>query len=356
MKNRKSPSRCCPNPACRLNRQFGKGNIIRHSFYTTRQGRRRRYRCKECGRTFSSTHGSPYYRLHKSGSLFDEVIYMSVHGVAISAIARIKRISWGTVASWLESATKYAERFNHRKLKGFVIHELQADEIRTFVGGKKQVVWILTTLEIWSRLWISLVVGRRNFRNIKTGILNTIQQGRIEQRFLFTTDGFEMYEWAVKRLLVGVCIYGQVIKKRRENRVIQVDRKLLLGTKSELEEALFHSEDSSTLNTSFVERHNLTIRQGCSYLVRRTPCHARHSGFLKGQMALMMMYYNFVRPHMALKFGKIVRTPAMQAGLVTKRLSFREVFTAGLLFFLIAVAARNQGLGFGQSRHGFLRE
>ena len=356
MKNRKSPSRCCPNPACRLNRQFGKGNIIRHSFYTTRQGRRRRYRCKECGRTFSSTHGSPYYRLHKSGSLFDEVIYMSVHGVAISAIARIKRISWGTVASWLESATKYAERFNHRKLKGFVIHELQADEIRTFVGGKKQVVWILTTLEIWSRLWISLVVGRRNFRNIKTGILNTIQQGRIEQRFLFTTDGFEMYEWAVKRLLVGVCIYGQVIKKRRENRVIQVDRKLLLGTKSELEEALFHSEDSSTLNTSFVERHNLTIRQGCSYLVRRTPCHARHSGFLKGQMALMMMYYNFVRPHMALKFGKIVRTPAMQAGLVTKRLSFREVFTAGLLFFLIAVAARNQGLGFRQSRHGFLRE
>ena len=356
MKNRKSPSRCCPNPACRLNRQFGKGNIIRHSFYTTRQGRRRRYRCKECGRTFSSTHGSPYYRLHKSGSLFDEVIYMSVHGVAISAIARIKRISWGTVASWLESATKYAERFNHRKLKGFVIHELQADEIRTFVGGKKQVVWILTILEIWSRLWISLVVGRRNFRNIKTGILNTIQQGRIEQRFLFTTDGFEMYEWAVKRLLVGVCIYGQVIKKRRENRVIQVDRKLLLGTKSELEEALFHSEDSSTLNTSFVERHNLTIRQGCSYLVRRTPCHARHSGFLKGQMALMMMYYNFVRPHMALKFGKIVRTPAMQAGLVTKRLSFREVFTAGLLFFLIAVAARNQGLGFGQSRHGFLRE
>jgi transposase-like protein/IS1 family transposase len=356
MKNRKSPSRCCPNPACRLNRQFGKGNIIRHSFYTTRQGRRRRYRCKECGRTFSSTHGSPYYRLHKSRSLFDEVIYMSVHGVAISAIARIKRISWGTVASWLESATKYAERFNHRKLKGFVIHELQADEIRTFVGGKKQVVWILTTLEIWSRLWISLVVGRRNFRNIKTGILNTIQQGRIEQRFLFTTDGFEMYEWAVKRLLVGVCIYGQVIKKRRENRVIQVDRKLLLGTKSELEEALFHSEDSSTLNTSFVERHNLTIRQGCSYLVRRTPCHARHSGFLKGQMALMMMYYNFVRPHMALKFGKIVRTPAMQAGLVTKRLSFREVFTAALLFFFIAVAARNQGLGFGQSRHGFLRE
>ena len=65
---------------------------------------------------------------------------------------------------------------------------------------------------------------------------------------------------------VGTCIYGQVIKKRRENRVVRVDRRLLLGSAAELEEALFHSEDSSTLNTSFIERHNLSIRQGCAYL------------------------------------------------------------------------------------------
>lgn len=253
---------------------------------------------------------------------------MCVHGLAISAMARIKLMAWGTVARWLESAARYAERFNHRRLKGYIIHELQADEIRTFVGDKEHVVWVLTTLEVWSRLWVFVMVGRRNFRNIKTGILDTLQRGHIEHRFLFTTDGFEMYEWAVKRLLAGVCIYGQVIKKRREDRVVQVDRRLLLGTKSELQDAIFHSEDSSTLNTSFVERHNLTIRQGSAYLGRRTPCHARHSRYLIGPMALMMMYYKFVRPHMALKFDKMVKTPAMQAGLVTKRLSFREVFTA----------------------------
>ena len=206
MKIERSSSRCCPNPACCFNGQFGKGNIIRHSFYTTTQGRRRRYRCKQCGRTFSSTHGSSYYRLHKRRSLFDEVILMCVNGLGIKAMARVKQISWGTVARWLESAARYAERFNQRKLKGFVIHELQADEIRTFVGDKDQVVWVLTTLEVWSRLWISVVVGRRSFRNIKTGIRDTIQRGLLEQRFLFTTDGFEMYEWAVKRLLAGVCI------------------------------------------------------------------------------------------------------------------------------------------------------
>ena len=347
MKTKRGSSRCCPNPACCLSGQFDKGNIIRHSYYTTTQGRRRRYRCKECGRTFSSTQGSPYYRLHKSRSLFDEVILMCVHGIAISAIARIKAIAWGTVSRWLELAALAANRFNQENLRGFVIHELQADEIRTFVGNKDEVIWILKVIEVWSRLWISVVVGRRNYRNVKIGIMNTLQRGIIKCRFLFTTDGFEMYEWAVKRLLVGVCIYGQVIKQRRENQVIRVDRKLLLGTQAELEESLFHSEDSKTLNTSFVERHNLTIRQGCPYLGRRTPSHARRSKSLTDQMALMMLYYNFVRPHMALRFGELVKTPAMQAGLVMKTISFREVFTTLFFFFFIAYFVKYYRLDFG---------
>ena len=196
----------------------------------------------------------PYYRLHKPRSLFDEVVRMCVHGIAISAMARIKRMAWGTIARWLESAATYAVRFNDRMLRSFVIHELQADEIRNFVGAKKRVIWVLTTLEVWSRLWVSTKVGRRSLQQIKNAILNTLQRGLLKHRFLFTTDGFEMYEWAAKRLLLGVCIYGQVIKKRRENRVVRVDRRLLLGTQGELEAALFHSEDSSTLNTSFVER------------------------------------------------------------------------------------------------------
>ncbi len=241
---------------------------------------------------------------------------MCVHGIAISTIVQIKRMAWGTVARWLESAARYAQRFNDRMLKGFLIRELQADEIRIFVGTKKRVIWIMTTLEVWSRLWISVEMGRRNYRNIERVMLDSLQRGRVEHRFLFTTDGFEMYEWAAKRLLRGVCIYGQVIKKRRENRVVRVDRRLLLGTQAELEEALFYSEDSTTLNTSFIERHNLTIRQGCSCLGRRTPCHARRTEFLEGQVALLMAHYNFLRPHRALKFGKTLRTPAMQAGLV----------------------------------------
>jgi hypothetical protein len=69
------------------------------------------------------------------------------------------------------------------------------------------------------------------------------------------------------------------------------------------------------LNTSFVERLNLTIRQGSAYLGRRTICHARWRERLEEHLELFRCYYNFISTHRALKFGREVRTPAMQAGL-----------------------------------------
>ena len=102
---------------------------------------------------------------------------------------------------------------------------------------------------------------------------------------------------------------------------------------------LWESEDSETLNTSFVERLNLTIRQGSAYLRRRSPCHARGADQLRGHVDLLRSYYNFIRPHRALKFGRETRTPAMQAGLVNALMHWSDIFTASaaLYAFLVAV-------------------
>lgn len=45
------------------------------------------------------------------------------------------------------------------------------------------------------------------------------------------------------------------------------------------------------------------------------------------QPELSRCFYNFVRPHSALRSGKVTRTPAMQAGLAWKPLSLMDVFT-----------------------------
>ena len=217
----------------------------------------------------------------------------------------------------------------------FPLVEFQADELCSFVWEKKEFVWLFTTLEVWSRLWVSSVLGRRNYKNVRALLCDTLCRARIEGRFLFTTEGFEPYLWAATRLMFGICIYGQVIKQRRNNRVSQVDRRLLIGTRSQLNEILLNSEDSETLNTSFIERLNLTIRRGSSYLNRRTICYPRYNERLEGQLVILQCYYNFIRPHQALKFGKELRTPAMQAGLTSRRLSFRDIFTARVLLFLL---------------------
>jgi len=79
----------------------------------------------------------------------------------------------------------------------------------------------------------------------------------------------------------------------------------------------------------FVERLNLTIRQSLAYLARRTLAHARSKEKLEEHLELLRCYYNFARPHGALKFGREVRTPAMQAVLVKRRLTLREIFVCG---------------------------
>ena len=234
---------------------------------------------------------------------------MSVNGVDKSSISRMTGLSWTTIERWLEIAALYAHNFNEHYLKGYDITEVQADEIRTFVGSRKNVQWLFTAIEVSSRLWISKVVGKRNYQNLKRSLWQFLTNGRVLEPFLFTTDGLELYRWFVQRYLKGVAIYGQIIKKRCKNRVRCVDRTLFSGTQDDLKQVLLESEDSHTLNTSFVERHNLIIRQGCAYLRRKTLAHARDVRTLKEQLELFECYYNFIRPHSALKFGAEVRTP-----------------------------------------------
>src|SRR5262249_33303223 len=73
-------------------------------------------------------------------------------------------------------------------------------------------------------------------------------------------------------------------------------------------------------------------RQGSAYLCRRTICHARWTERLEDHLELLRCYYNFVRPHRALRFGREVRTPAVQAGVTRRRLAVRASFALGMVF------------------------
>jgi hypothetical protein len=107
--------------------------------------------------------------------------------------------------------------------------------------------------------------------------------------------------------------------------------KLLIGPEWELYEAMSRSEYSKAINTSYVERLNLTIRRSVADLQRKTNAMCKSEQSLTDQLEVLRCYYNFLRPHSSLNFGRVTRTTAQQASLVDKRLTRRTIFTARII-------------------------
>ena len=217
----------CPNDRCLLHATAGRGNVTCYGFYRVRRGRRRRYRCRGCGTTFSVTTNTPYQGLRHSRRTFDRTVALSAEGVSRSAIARAEGLTWNTVDRWLDRAASAARQFNHCRTHGFALRELQADELHTYAPTKARPTWVFTTIEVWSQLWVSTVVGRRSYRNTGALLTDTLTRSHLTEGLLITTDGFEYYARVIRQLLGPACVYGQVVKSWRQGRVVKVDKRLV---------------------------------------------------------------------------------------------------------------------------------
>lgn len=96
-------------------------------------------------------------------------------------------------------------------------------------------------------------------------------------------------------------LYAQVVKHRRNGRVVDVTSKVIFGTQEALEEYLEHSPISSQINTSFVERQNGTMRQHSARFTRKTLCFSKEAYRLERQLHLCVAYYHFCLPHAGLR-------------------------------------------------------
>jgi hypothetical protein len=111
--------------------------------------------------------------------------------------------------------------------------------------------------------------------------------GRLKAGYVpvFSTDGLKHYyysltahfgKWAGQGgkkpvwVLMGELLYGQVIKHQRRRKTVEVERRMLVGEEGEYRRVLKENGLSGRINTSYIERLNLTIRQSVSKLTRRT--------------------------------------------------------------------------------------
>jgi hypothetical protein len=95
--------------------------------------------------------------------------------------------------------------------------------------------------------------------------------------------------------------YAQVDKRREGGRVVEVQRQILFGSEAALMPILETDGCGSQINTSDVERDNLTSRQSNGRLVRKTLSHSKKKEDLQRHVELEDAIYNFVRPHGAVR-------------------------------------------------------
>lgn len=96
-------------------------------------------------------------------------------------------------------------------------------------------------------------------------------------------------------------LYAQVVKQREQGRVKDVSYRIVFGQEEQIEQYLKQSSASRTVNTSFVERDNLTLRQGNRRLTRKTNGFTKEVPWLEKQLWLSLAYYHFVLPHQSLR-------------------------------------------------------
>jgi hypothetical protein len=100
---------------------------------------------------------------------------------------------------------------------------------------------------------------------------------------------------------------------------VHVRRRAVCGRGGRLRSALRTLGWSGLLQTAFVERLNLTVRQSVAALTRRTWATAQTATGLGAQLAWWRGYYHFIRPHLSLRGQGRGTTPAMAAGLTGHR-------------------------------------
>jgi len=125
-------------------------------------------------------------------------------------------------------------------------------------------------------------------------------------------------------------------------KLVKVEHLMLCGEREKLTTGLKALGLTGKINTAFVERINLTIRQGVAFLARRTWGAAQFTAELELHLQWWRGYYHFARYHESLRvqFSQSIqrkgkqtsrryrsRTPAMAAGLASHRWTVLELIS-----------------------------
>ena len=318
-------------------------------------------RCQACHNTFSTRRDTPLYRLKTASSRIAEVLTVLAEGLSISAVVRVFGHRHATITRWLTRAGEHSAKLHDHIFRDLHLPHIQLDELRTRLRCRAHVLWLWVAIDPISKLVPVLHLGSRTQDSAHRLVHELRERLALGCLPVFTSDGLNLYFYALTahfgQWVAGVSrgtrqwqvaaglIYGQVKKTYQRRKLVRVTQVMRCGTHTALQSALTGLRLSGRLNTAFVERINLTLRQNVAALIRRTWATMQDTPQLLLHLEWWRSYYHFVRPHESLRVtlgqpiargGKRVpqryrqRTPAMAAGLTRRRWKVQELLMVPL--------------------------
>lgn len=259
-----------------------------------------------------------------------QILSMLCEGSSMRAISRVCEVSINTVAKLLVDAGKACAAFHDEKVRGVTSKRIQCDEIWTFTYAKQKNVqqakaapfgagdcWTWTGIDADTKLIVSWTVGDRDA--LSANIFMDDLQARLANRVQLTTDGLRVYLDAVAGAFQGNVDYAQLVKiygpaPEGERRYSPAE---CLGA---LKQQVTGDPDEKHVSTSYVERHNLTMRMHMRRFTRLTNAFSKKVDNHVHMVALYTVWFNYVKVHKSLRVS-----PAMAAGLSDKLWSMTDL-------------------------------
>jgi transposase-like protein len=131
------PGDFCPNEACpdygKLQDGQAQQNIIKTGH--TKKGVQR-YQCNICGKTFTETTGTLFFRKRTPEREILETLVFLAEGSRISSLSRAKGFKEDTILAWLREAAQHAEELDAVLMKDFKVKRAQLDALWAYVRNK----------------------------------------------------------------------------------------------------------------------------------------------------------------------------------------------------------------------------
>jgi insertion element IS1 protein InsB len=196
---------------------------------------KQRYCCKKCNKRFiiNYTYNACKPTTNK------QIILFTKEGLGIRSTARVLKISVTTLLKRIISIAKSIEQPPIVKGKTY-----EVDEMRTFIGKKSLLRWIVYALDRETNAVVSFNVGRRTNKTLKS-VIRSLELANARRIY---TDKLKNYRYLITKKLHNTFVHS----------------------------------------TNHIERHNLSVRTHLKRLGRKTICFSRSLVVL---MAVLRIYF-----------------------------------------------------------------